>query len=181
MRQVDRFDIAADAALAEAQGHPRLEMRDQPGFDVRMRGQIKIQAIGKRIHQLAQPRRAGAVLRLQLKRVDEELHAQVAVQLPLALHFSQPSHGVDVIAFHAREIVIRLRVHQAKDSIRIRLARHMGHAPGVARDADMGGLRLPAGHVRDRNGGCRQHGRSGDGAAGDGGKQGTASWHLLLQ
>ena len=127
-----------------------------------MRGEVKIQTVGKRIHQLAQPRRAGAVLRLQLLRVDEELHAQVAVQFPLTLDFRQPPHGVNVIEFHAGEIVLGLRIHQAKDGIRIALARHMGHAPRVARDADVGGLPPPAGHVRDRNSGRGQHGNTGD-------------------
>jgi hypothetical protein len=38
---------------------------------------------------------------------------------------------IDVIALDALEIVFRLRIHQAEHGIRIRLAVHMGNAPGV--------------------------------------------------
>nr|GEU28199.1 hypothetical protein [Tanacetum cinerariifolium] len=126
--EVDGFDVAADAALAEGQRHPRLEPRDQVGLDLRMRGQVIVQAIGKRHHQLLEPRRALPVLGLQEFGIDEQLHAQVAVQLGLAFHFRQAAHGIDVVALDAAEIILGLRIHQAEDGVGV--VRRPPRAPG---------------------------------------------------
>src|SRR5207237_827070 len=53
--QINRFDVATDAAFAEGQGHPWFEMLDDSRLYLRMLGEIKIQTVGPRIHQRLQP------------------------------------------------------------------------------------------------------------------------------
>src|SRR5205807_1055315 len=43
--QINRFDVATDAAFAEGQGHPWFEMLDDSRLYLRMFGEIKIQSV----------------------------------------------------------------------------------------------------------------------------------------
>jgi hypothetical protein len=183
--EIDRFDVAADAAFAEGERHPRLEMRDQLGLDLGMRVQVEVQAIGKGHHQLLEPGRAGRVPGLHGGRRDEHLHAQVAPDFGLAFDFGQAPERIDVIEFDPPEIVLRLRIQQAEDRIGIALAEHVGDAPLVAHDGHAPGALVPArlfgrqaGAPLRRGAGGRQRregGASQQGGDEKGAKQGA--WH----
>ena len=141
------FDVAADAALAEAQGHPGLELGDDPRFHLRVAGEVEVQPVGPGVHQALQPGRAGGVLSLQVHRVNEQLHPQVAVDRRFALGFGQPSQRVDVVGLDAVEVVLGLGVGHAEHRVGVGFAMDVGDPPGVARDADLGGLLLQAAHL----------------------------------
>ena len=145
--QVDSLDVAADAALAEGQRHPRFESLDHAGLHLRVLVEVVVQAAGVGIHQGLQPLRALLILRLHVVRVDEELHAQVPVHLALALGLRQAPHGVQVVRLDAVEIVLGLRVHHAEDGVGIGLSVDVGNAPVVPDDGDVLGLSLPGGDV----------------------------------
>ena len=136
LRQVDALDVAADAALAEAERHPRLELRDHARLHVRVRRQVIVEAVSPRVHQRLQPLRALVVFRLQIGGIDEELHAQVAPDLLLALSLGEPALRVDEVGLDAVEIVFRLRVHQAEHHVGVGLAVDVRHAPVVTDDRD---------------------------------------------
>jgi hypothetical protein len=146
--QVDLFDIAADASLGEAQGHPRLESPDDPRLHLGVLVEVEIQAVGKRVHELSQPRRASRVVLLQLRRVDEQLRAQVLVDLRLPLGLRQAPHGVDVVRLDAIEVVLGLRVLHAEDRVGVGSSVDVRDAPIVPDDGDSGGLLAPARHLR---------------------------------
>ena len=148
LAQVDAFDVAADAAFAEAQRHPRFELRDHARLHVRVRGEIEIQALGPRIHQRLQPRRAVVVLRLHVRRIDEQLHPQVAIDFALAFRFGQAALRVDEVGLDAVEVVFGLRIHQPEHDVGVGLAVDVRHAPVVADDRDAFGARLPRRHLR---------------------------------
>ena len=117
-----------------------------------MRGQVEVEAVGPAVHQRLQPRRALVVLGLQVRRVDEELHAQVAPDLFLAFRFGEPALRVDEVGLDAVEVVFRLRVHQAEHDVGVGLAVDVRHAPVVANDRDA--LRALLERWRVRIAGC---------------------------
>ena len=156
--EVNPFDIAADAPLGEAQRHPRLEAPDHPRLHLGVLVEVVIQAVGKRVHELPQPRGAGRVFLLQLHGVDEELHAQVLVDLRLPLGLGQAPHGVDVVGLDPIEVILGLRVLHAEDRAGVGFSVDVRDAPIVADDGDSRGLLLPAGQVgilSDSGGGNR--------------------------
>src|SRR5581483_2657382 len=142
--QVDALDVAADAPFAERQRHPRLEVRDDARFGFRMLVEIEVQAVGPSVHQLLQPRRAAGVDFLHLHRIDEQLLAEVAVDLLFAFRLGEPADAVDEVQLDAVEVVFRLRVDRAEDRVGVRFPVHMRDAPVVARDRDALRLLLPA-------------------------------------
>src|SRR5437879_3857169 len=66
------FDIAADAALRKAQGHPRFEVCQYARMHVWMRGKIVVQAARPRLHQLLQPDGAAGIVGSQRLGIDEQ-------------------------------------------------------------------------------------------------------------
>jgi hypothetical protein len=142
--EVHGFDIAADAAFGEAQRHPRLESPDDARLHLGVLVEVEIQAIGKCVHELAQPRGAGRVVLLHLRRVDEELHAQVLVDFRLAFGFGEAPHGVDVVRLDAIEVVFGLRVLHAEDRVGVGFSVDVRNAPIVPDDGDSRGLLAPA-------------------------------------
>jgi hypothetical protein len=100
--------------------------------------QIEIQAVGEGVHEGAEPCGAGGVLGAELDGVDEELHAQIAVELLLALDFGEAAEGVDVVELDAVEVVLGLGVEEAEDGVGIGLSVDVGDAPRVANDGDVG-------------------------------------------
>ena len=139
------LDVAADAALAEAERHPWLEPGDHPRLHVRMRGQVIVQAVGPAGHQRLEPGRRLVVLRFQVHRVDEQLHPQVAVDLLLPFGLGQPPHRVDEVGLDAVEVVLGLGVHQPEDGVGVGLGRDVRDAPVVADDGHALGAGLPGG------------------------------------
>jgi hypothetical protein len=133
---------------AEAQRHPRFELLDDPRLHVGMRRQVEVEAVGPRIHQGLEPLRALAVLHLHVGGVDEELHAEVAIDLLFAFRFGQPALRIDEVGLDAIEVVFGLRVHEAKHHVRIGLAVDMRDAPVVANNRDALGALLPGGDFR---------------------------------
>ena len=101
-----------------------------------MRREVVVQAVGPPVHQLLQPLGALVVLRLHVGGIDEELHAEIAVDLLLAFRFREPSLRVDEVGLDAVEVVFRLRVHDAEHGIRVGLAVHVRNAPVVTNDRD---------------------------------------------
>ncbi len=77
--QVDALDVAADAALGEAERHPWLEVLYDSRLHFGVFEEVVVEAIGKGVHQRLQPCRAGRVLGLQLGGIDEDLHAKVLI------------------------------------------------------------------------------------------------------
>ena len=63
--------------------------------------------------------------------IDEQLHAQVAVDFALALGLGKPALRVDEVRLDAVEIVFRLRVDHAEDGVSVGLAVHVRNAPIV--------------------------------------------------
>ena len=150
---VHTSDVATDAAFGERERHPRLELREQLRLHLRVRGQIVIEPIGEAVHQRLQPHRALGVLCLHVERVDKELHAQVAPERALTVHFRRAAHRGDVIRLHAIEVVFGLRIHHTEYGIGIRFPIHVGNAVLVAHDRDAVGLLLPFRRLRRRDGG----------------------------
>ena len=109
-----------------------------------MLGEIKIEPVGKGVHERPEPRRAGGVLLLQLDGVYEELHAQILVEGAFALGLRQAAHGVDVVGLDAVEVVFGLGVLHAEDRVGIGFSVDVRDAPVVADDADVPGLLFPA-------------------------------------
>jgi hypothetical protein len=148
--QIDALDVAADAPFAEGERHPRLEVCDDPGFHLRMCVQVVVQAVGPGVHQLLQPVRARLVLGLDVFRIDEELHPQIAPDLRLAIGFSRPPLREQEVVFHPGEVVLGLRVDEAEDCIGVGLAMDVRNPPVVAGDDDVLRLRLPGGEFPGR-------------------------------
>ena len=135
------LDVTADRAFAERQRHPWLEARDDARLHLGMRGEVEVQAVRPRVHEGLQPRGTLGVLRLQRVGADEELHAQIAEDLALPLGFGEPPHGVDEVRLDAIEVVLSLRVDDAEDRVRVRLAVDVRDTPIFADDRNV--LRLP--------------------------------------
>src|ERR1700693_1987201 len=75
--ELHALDVAADAALAEAQGHPRFEAMEDARAHLRMTLQEEIQTVGPGQHQLLQPRGTAGVLLPEVFGPNEQPHAQV--------------------------------------------------------------------------------------------------------
>ncbi len=148
LSQVHALDVAANAAFAETQRHPRLELRDHARLHVRMRGEIEVEAVRPSIHQGLQPRLGLRVLRLHVRGIDEQLHPQVAPDLGFPFRFGEPALRVDEIGLDAVEVVFRLRVHQAEHHVGVGLGVDVRHAPVVADDRDALSARLPRRQLR---------------------------------
>ena len=163
--EVHPLDVAADAALGERERHPRLEVLDHSWGDVGMRRDVVVEPISVRVHQLLEPLGALGVERLERVGIDEELHAQILVDLRFALRLGEPAHRVDVVRFDAIEVVLGLRVLEPEDRVRVGLAVDVGDAPVVAGDRDVLRLAFPRGQLgggrlrllrRERRGGGEQ-------------------------
>ena len=144
LSKTDAFDVAPNAAFAERQRHPGLEMGEHFGLDLRVGMQVVVQAVGIGVHQPFQPIGTALVLALQIFRVDEELHAQIAIDLRLSFGLRQPPHPVEVVHFHPVEVVFGLRIHDTEDGIRVCLAVDVRDTPVVTNDGDVVRLLLPA-------------------------------------
>ena len=151
LSEIHAFDIAADAALREAQGHPRLESFDDTRFHGGVLREVEVQAVGEGVHQGLEPWWAGGVLFAQVGGIDEELHAQILVDAGLAFGFGETAHGIEVVRLHAVKVVFRLGVHHAEHGIGIGFAVDMGDAVVVPHDGDTGGLFGPACGLRLTN------------------------------
>ena len=99
-----------------------------------MGGEIIVQAGGPGVHQRAQPRRAAAIIGLQLDRVDPEPLAQILPDRAFALGLGGAAQRGQQIGLDPREIVLRLGVDRAEHGIGIARAADMGDAPIVAGD-----------------------------------------------
>ena len=109
--------------------------------------QVVVEAVGVRVHQGFQPRRALLVLRLHVDWVDEKLHSKVAVHLCLAFGLREASHRVQIIRFDPVEVVLSLGVHHAEHRVGVALSVDVWDAPVVADDRDVLRSLLPG---RDR-------------------------------
>ncbi len=157
------LDVTADAALAEAERHPWFELLNRSRLRLGMGVKVVVQAVGPGVHQLLQPVGAGLVLRLQIVRVDEQLHAEVAPDLGLAFRLGQSAHAVHEVRFDAIEVVFGLRVDHAEHRVRVGLAVDVWHTPVVTDDGDALGALLPGGHLRIHRGrGLRRAARRAD-------------------
>ncbi len=159
---VHALDVAADAALAEGEGHPRLEALERGGPHLRMGVQEVVEPVGPGVHEGLQEVRALRVERLHLLGVDEELHAQVPEDRGLALGLGEPALGEEEVALDAGEVVLGLGVEQAEDRVGVRRRRHVRDAPVVPDDGHAARPRLPALDLR------RIRGRGGGGGRGRG-------------
>src|SRR5205823_5057955 len=90
--QIDRLDVAPDAAFAERQSHPRFEVRNDLRLYLGMIGEIEVQSIRPRVHQGFQPCRTRLIFRFHVRRIDEHLHAQVAPDCRFAFRFSRAAN-----------------------------------------------------------------------------------------
>ena len=168
LAQVHALDVAADAALAEGERHPRLEAGDHARLHLGARRQVVVEAAGPRVHQGLQPLRRLRVLRLHVGGVDEQLHPQVTVDLSLALGLGQPALRVEEVGLHPVEVVLGLGVHQPEHRVGVGLAGDVRDAPVVADDGDAGGALLPGGHLgRKRFGGRLRRARCGGNSQGE--------------
>ena len=162
--KVHSLDVATNAAFAERQRHPRLEARDDFRRDLGMLVQIEVEPIGPCIHQRFHECGARGVHRLQAIRVDEQLHAKVAVDRGIAGRLGQPTLRVDEVHLDAIEVVLRLCVDEPEDGVSVGLSVDVRDAPVVASDGDVLRLLLPARGVRvgdgARRAACRQDGNS---------------------
>ena len=140
----DALDVAADAAFAEAERHPRLEARDDARLHLRMLVQVVVQGVRPGLHERLEPRRARRVSPLHLGGVDVEAGAQVAVERAFAFGLREAADRGQVVRLDAVEVVLGLRVDDAEYGVRVGAAVHVGNAPVVA--GDRHGLRplLPA-------------------------------------
>ncbi len=150
--EIDMLDIATDAALGEAQGHPWLEPGEHLRLCLGMGGEIIVQPVGPGVHQRAQPWRALAVLRLKLDGIDPQPLAQILPDRALALRLGGAAERGQVIGLDPREIIFCLGVDRAEHGIGIAPAMDMRDAPIVAHDLDPCGLGLPAGLFGRRRG-----------------------------
>ena len=143
---VERYalDIAADAAFAEAQRHPRFEMHDDARMHLGMGSEVVVQTIGPGIHQGLQPAGTLGVKLLEFHRVDEQPLAQVRPDRRLALGLGQPAQRVKVIGLHPIEVILGLRIGHAEHRVGVGLAVDVRDAPVVASDRDGLRLALPA-------------------------------------
>ncbi len=160
------LDVAADAALGEAQRHPGLESGDDAGLHLGMVGQVGVQPVGPGVHQRAEPRRTGGVVGPEHGGIDEQLLPQVRPDGALALGFGQTAKRVQVVGLHPVEVVLGLRVDHAEDRVSVGAAVHVGDAPVVPDDGEPRRFGAPAGkldriggprRVRAKSGGHRQH------------------------
>ena len=91
--EVDALDVAANAAFAKRESHPRFEMMDDAGLHFRVLGEVEVEAVGKSAGELLQPRRTGGVLQLERGRINKELHAEVLIDLRRAFGFSRDARA----------------------------------------------------------------------------------------
>src|SRR6185369_17119797 len=137
------LDIATDAALGEAQRHPRLKALNDARLHIRMLIEVVIKSVSECNHELLQPRWTAVVFPLQVRGIDKYLHSQILVHLGLTLGLSEPTHRVDVIRFDAIEVVLRLGVFRSEHSIGIGLTVNVRDTPVIANDVYIAGLALP--------------------------------------
>ena len=147
LAEVHPFDVAADAALGEAQRHPGFEVRDHLGLHARMGVQVVVEAVGEPVHECPEPRRAGRVLGLQRVGVDEQPLPQIAPDLRLPVGLRVPPERVQIVGLHPVEVVLGLRVLHAEHGLGIGVAVNVGNAPIVAGDRHRRRLPLPAGDL----------------------------------
>ena len=83
----------------------------------------------------------------QVGLVDEEPHAEVAVEFSLAFDLGEATEGVEVVELDAREIVLGLRVEKTEDGVGVGPAVDVRDAPVVAGEGDVARVLLPAGEV----------------------------------
>ena len=177
------LDVAPDRALGEGEGHPWLEAVDDARVHPWVRVQVVVEPVGERVHERPEPLGAPRVLGPGRVGDDEQLHAQVAPHLRGALGLGQSAHGVDIVGLDPVEVVLGLGVLHAEHGVRVRLAVHVGDAPVVAGDGDVGRLPLPPGQLlrggvagvglgggrrrREREGGRGDHEDAGERVHGD--------------
>ena len=123
------LDVAADAALAEAERHPRLEPRDHPRLHGRVGVQVVVEPVGPRVHQALEPRGAGRVLRPHAVRIDEQLHPQVLPDGALPFGLGEPTRRVQVVGLDPVEVVLRLGVDHPEDRVGVGAGRGRGRCP----------------------------------------------------
>ena len=135
-------DAADSTKMLLTEEHPRLHCG--------VPGQVEVEPVGPRHHQRLQPRRALGIDGLHGIRIDEQLHAQVAVDGALALGFCRASLRRDEVGLDPVEVVLGLRIDHAEHGIRVGFSLDVRNAPVVAGDRDAAGLRLPARHLGRR-------------------------------
>ena len=150
--EVDALDIAADAAFGKAERHPGFEMGDNARFHCGVRGEVIVQRVGPGGGQRFQPGGAGGILRLQLGRIDEQLHAQVAPDRTFAFGFGETALRVDEVGFDPVEVVFGLGIDHAEHGVGVGLALDVRNAEIIAGDGNGGPVLVPAGAVRGGQG-----------------------------
>ena len=101
-----------------------------------MIGEIRVQALGKRIEQRAHLLRHARILGTRQTRDLERAVAPVAAEPALALHLGAPAKRADVVVLDAPEVVLGLRVGEAEHRAGVRLAEHVRNPVRVAIDRD---------------------------------------------
>ena len=155
----DAFDVAADAAFGEREGHPGFKVFDDFWFHFGVLKEVVVEAIGEGIHEGLEGGGTGCVLLLQDCGIDEEFHAQILPDFGFAFGFGETAHGIDVVGFDAIEVVFGLGVDGSEDCVRVGFSVDVGDAPVVADDGDFLGVLVPAygllgGRGEERDRGC---------------------------
>ncbi len=145
LRQIHSLDVTANAAFGESECHPGFKAPNNSWLDFRVLEQVIIQAVRKSIHQILQPGGTRLVILHCCLRVDEELHAQILVDLGFALRLGQAAHSVNVVRFYAIEVVLGLRVEGSENRVGICSSVDVGDAPVVPDDSDSVRLAFPTG------------------------------------
>lgn len=125
-------------------------MGEDLGMSVGMGGEIVVGAIGPRIHQFAEPLRAGSVITLQDFGIDEEALAEVLPDGGLSFGFGGAAQSGEVIHFDAVEVVLALGVDHAEDGIAVGMAVDVSDAPIVTDDGDASRFSFLAGEIAGR-------------------------------
>ena len=130
--QRNLFNIAADRTLEEEHWHPRLESGQHLWLHFRVRRQVVVEAVGKRVAKLFEPVRRRLVCGYRLVGRHVKPRAQVAEQGFFTLGLRQPAYGPVVIPLHPWKVVLGLGVEQTEHRVRISLGIDMRHAKIVA-------------------------------------------------
>jgi hypothetical protein len=146
--EVGALDVAADAPFREGERHPRLEPGEHARTHLGMGGEIIVQPLGPGVHQRAQPKRAAAIIGLELRGIDPEPLAQVLPDRALALGFGGAAERGQIIGLDAGKVVLGLGIDRAEHGIGVAFTPDMGDPPIVAGDGDARGAGIVDRHRR---------------------------------
>ncbi len=115
---------------------PRLEVRDQPGLDLRIGREVVVQPVGKRLADLLAFRRGTLIFLLGEPGDLERPVYQVVGQRALAIDLGRPAQRTEIAVFDLPEIIFRLGIDEAKHTRGVGRPVDVWHAEGVAVNGD---------------------------------------------